>query len=127
MWKALEPHVDTAFLPEEIAALPTGVSTPGCARSSKDGDVKELDPVCEDPTDMKVALRSTAKVSDREKVMPRGFITRDGFGITPRCRTYLKPLIRGEDYPPYKDGLPRYVELTNCPVTKKLDAEFEIR
>lgn len=40
--------------------------------------------------------------------MPRAFITRDGFGITPAARAYLAPLIAGEDYPPYRDGVPRY-------------------
>jgi 6-phosphofructokinase 1 len=61
-----------------------------------------------------------------EKKMPRSFISRDGFGITPQCRTYLQPLIAGEDYPPYKDGLPAYVRLKNEPVAKKLKGEFKI-
>ncbi len=55
------------------------------------------------------------KVANHEKHMPRGFITRDGFHITDACRRYLSPLIRGEDYPPYRDGLPRYVKLKNLP------------
>jgi 6-phosphofructokinase 1 len=57
--------------------------------------------------------------------MPRNFITADGFGITEKCRTYLAPLIKGEDYPAYKDGLPQYVQLKNVAVAKKLD-EFKI-
>ena len=67
-----------------------------------------------------------SRVANREKMMPRGFITRDGFGITPRCREYLKPLIRGEDYPPYRDGLPVYAKLANHPVAKKLREPFEV-
>ncbi len=35
---------------------------------------------------------------------------------------YLAPLIRGEDYPPFKDGLPGYVSLKNVAVPKKLPA-----
>ena len=62
------------------------------------------------------------KLANREKTVPRKFITRDGFGITEACRTYLRPLIKGEAYPPYKDGLPRYVTLKNHPVRKKLKA-----
>jgi hypothetical protein len=57
--------------------------------------------------------------------MPRNFITADGFGITEKCRAYLAPLIKGEDYPPYKDGLPQYVQLKNVAVAKKL-GEFKI-
>ena len=68
-----------------------------------------------------------AKVANVEKMMPKNFITRDGFGITDKCREYLTPLIKGEDYPPYgKDGMPRYVILKNAPVKKKLGA-FEIK
>lgn len=63
-----------------------------------------------------------AKVANVEKFMPRSFITRDGFGITESCRDYLAPLITGEDYPPYKNGLPQYVKLKNQLVAKKLPA-----
>jgi 6-phosphofructokinase 1 len=58
-------------------------------------------------------------------MMPRDFISEDGFGITAKCRAYLEPLIRGEDYPPFRDGLPDYVRLKNVPVRKKL-AEFAL-
>ncbi len=60
------------------------------------------------------------KVANHEKMMPRSYISRDGFGITPAARRYLAPLIQGEDYPPYKDGLPVYVNLKGIPVKKKL-------
>ncbi|MEX0943939.1 MAG: 6-phosphofructokinase [Pseudomonadales bacterium] len=63
-----------------------------------------------------------SKVANIEKKMPRSFITRDGFGITSKARTYLSPLIKGEDYPPYKNGLPDYVRLKNKLVRKKLPA-----
>jgi 6-phosphofructokinase 1 len=65
-------------------------------------------------------------VANREKKMPRGYITRDGFGITGAAREYLSPLIVGEAYPEYSNGLPRYVKLKNLPVPKKLDTEFEV-
>ena len=55
-----------------------------------------------------------------EKMMPRDFISADGFGITEACRNYLQPLIAGEDYPPYVDGLPAYVSLKNESVTRTL-------
>ena len=68
-----------------------------------------------------------SRVANREKMMPKRFISKDGFGITAACRRYLEPLIKGEDYPPYKDGLPVYVELKNVPVPRKLDKEFRLR
>jgi 6-phosphofructokinase 1 len=60
------------------------------------------------------------KVANHEKMMPRSYISRDGFGITPAARRYLAPLIQGEDYPPYRDGLPAYVSLKGVAVKKKL-------
>jgi 6-phosphofructokinase 1 len=63
-----------------------------------------------------------SKVANVEKMMPGEFISADGFGITEACREYLVPLIQGEDYPPYKDGMPAYVTLQNVAVAKKLPA-----
>ena len=67
------------------------------------------------------------KVANVEKKMPRNFITRDGFGITAAARAYLAPLIRGEAYPTYRDGLPRYVRLKNEPVPRKTRRRFRVR
>ena len=65
-------------------------------------------------------------IANKEKKMPRDFITADGFHITDKCREYLTPLIAGEDYPPFKNGLPDYVKLKNSAVPKKLAAPFKI-
>lgn len=61
-----------------------------------------------------------ARVANKEKKMPRSYITADGFHITPRCRAYLAPLIAGEDWPPFKDGLPQYARLRNAAIPKRL-------
>lgn len=66
------------------------------------------------------------KIANVEVKMPREYITEDGFHITDACRKYLSPLIQGEDYPPYKNGLPAYVKLKNLPVEKKLMTTFEL-
>jgi len=63
---------------------------------------------------------SLAKVANKEKLMPRNYISKDGFHITAVCKQYLLPLINGEDYPVYKNGLPQYVKLKNILVPKKL-------
>jgi len=68
-----------------------------------------------------------AKVANKEKMMPRNYISKDGFAITSACRNYLAPLIRGEDYPPYKDGLPSYVSLRNQRVARRLPNEFVLK
>jgi ATP-dependent phosphofructokinase / diphosphate-dependent phosphofructokinase len=78
------------------------------------------------PYKYRIGMTSLAKVANVEKFMPRNFISKDGFGITDKCRAYLLPLIQGEDYPKYKNGLPVYVSLKNVAVAKKL-AEFELK
>ena len=77
------------------------------------------------PYKWKVGVAELSKVANVEKMMPTDFITADGFGITAKCRQYLEPLIKGEDYPPYKDGMPQYVRLKNVAVKKKLKGEFK--
>ncbi len=78
------------------------------------------------PYRWKIGRASLGRVANVEKMMPRSFITEDGFGITQKCRNYLAPLMMGEDYPPYKNGLPDYVRLKNVTVKKKLKTEFKL-
>ena len=72
------------------------------------------------PYKWEIIAAPLTEVANREKKMPRDFITPDGFHITQKCRNYLQPLIAGEAYPPYENGLPRYVTLKNVAVKKKL-------
>jgi ATP-dependent phosphofructokinase / diphosphate-dependent phosphofructokinase len=67
-----------------------------------------------------------ASIANKEKKLPRNFITADGFGITGLCRRYLKPLIGGESYPPYRDGLPNYITLKGARVPKRLRTPFVV-
>ncbi len=78
------------------------------------------------PYKWKIGSTPLAKVANVEKMMPRNYIAKDGFGITARCRTYLAPLIKGEDYPPYKEGLPKYIQLKNIQVPKILKTDFTL-
>ena len=65
-------------------------------------------------------------VANVEKKMPRHYISRDGFGITDEAREYLAPLIAGEAYPEYRDGMPQYVTLKNVAVPRKLKTRFKV-
>ena len=65
----------------------------------------------------KVAL---SKVANIEKKMPRNFISKDGFGITQSCKNYLSPLIQGEAWAPFEDGVIQTASLKNKLVRKKL-------
>ena len=80
----------------------------------------------DDPYVWEVGEAPLSAVANVEKKMPRDYISADGFAITEVCRAYLKPLILGEDYPPYREGLPQYVQLKNVAVKKKLPA-YELK
>ena len=67
-----------------------------------------------------------SKVANREKKMPRKFISRDGFGVTPAGQAYFEPLVQGEAYPQYSNGMPIYTTLKNLPVEKRLPQGFEV-
>jgi 6-phosphofructokinase 1 len=65
-------------------------------------------------------------VANQEKKVPAHYITADGFGITQACRNYLAPLIEGEDYPPYAQGVPHYGSLKGIGVRRRLKKKFPI-
>jgi 6-phosphofructokinase 1 len=82
--------------------------------------------VSDKPYRWKIAEAPLSRIANKEKMLPRRYITKDGFGITAAGRRYLEPLIRGEDYPPYINGLPNYVTLRNAPVKPLLKTKFVV-
>lgn len=79
--------------------------------------------VSQNPYRWEIGQVELHKVANHEKFMPRDFISEDGFHITNQCREYIIPLITGEDYPPYTNGLPAYVRVNKQHMPKKL-ADF---
>jgi 6-phosphofructokinase 1 len=78
------------------------------------------------PYKWKIGVAKLSDVANVEKKMPRDFITPDGLHITAKCRNYLAPLIAGEAFPPFENGLPKYVRLKNTAVRKKTGREFQL-
>ncbi len=78
------------------------------------------------PYRWKIGLAQLTEVANREKMLPADYIRADGMGITEKARRYLLPLVRGEAYPPYRDGLPQYQRLKNLPVAKKIAQTFKL-
>ena len=78
------------------------------------------------PYRWKIGVTPLDQVANVEKKLPRDYISADGFGITAKARAYLEPLVRGEDYPPFKGGLPQYARLKNIAVPKRLPTGFKI-
>ena len=96
------------------------------ALAGKTAVMPTIERVSDDPYQWQIGEALLDDVANVEKMMPRDYITDDGFGITAACREYLAPLIDGEDYPPYENGLPKYVRLNNAPVQKRLSEPFNL-
>ena len=118
-------HIASATDVEQALAL--GKAAVERALAGENAIMLAIVRVSDDPYRWEIGQALLAEVANVEKFMPRAFISADGFGITPACRAYLEPLIRGEDYPPYRQGMPQYVRLLNIPVAKKLNSDFELR
>lgn len=76
------------------------------------------------PYQWQLGAVSLNEVANVEKDLPRDYISEDGYGITEACRQYLLPLIAGEAYPPFENGLPQYITLPHTLIPKKLEGNF---
>ena len=85
-----------------------------------------IDRLSDKPYKWKVGSTALSKVANNEKMMPRKFITKNGYRITNACKTYMGPLIKGEGYPLYKNGLPVFAQLKNKLVEKRLKTKFMV-
>ena len=104
-----------------------GKSAVELALAGKSGVMVTIERQSDSPYVWTTGTAPLDKVANVEKKMPRDYITDDGFHITDKCRRYLSPLIQGEDYPPYADGVPQYVTLKNAAVPRKLKTAFELK
>ena len=68
----------------------------------------------------KIMPAPLSKIANVEKKLPSSFISKDGFDVTSKAIKYLKPLIQGEAYPKFKNGIPHSQKLKLIEVKKKL-------
>lgn len=116
-------HIASAVDVQQSYAV--GKAAVELALAGKSGVMATIERQSDEPYVWTTGSAPLDKVANVERKMPRDFISADGFHITAACRRYLSPLIQGEDYPPYDNGLPRYVTLRNAAVPKKL-REFKL-
>src|SRR5499427_7178812 len=102
-----------------------GVEAVKLALSGRTAVMPVIERISNKPYRWRIGVADLADIANKEKMMPRDFITEDGFHITAKCRAYISPLIQGEAPPPYKNGLPDYVRLRNVAVPKSLP-EFKV-
>jgi len=117
-------HIASAVDVEQAYAV--GKAAVKFALAGKTAVMPVIKRVSDKPYRWRIHEAPLSKVANKEKMLPRRYISRDGFSITEAARRYLEPLIRGEDYPPYIKGLPKYVTLKGVPVKKRLNDDFVV-
>ncbi len=111
-------HIASATDAEQAYAV--GLAAVDLAIAGRNAVMPAIKRLADAPYQWEIGVAELKDVANVERKMPRDFISADGFHITDKCRAYLSPLIAGEDYPPYRNGLPDYVRLQNASVAKKL-------
>ena len=102
-----------------------GAAAVKLALDGRNGVMPTIERAANRPYRWRIGVADLKEVANRERKMPREYITGDGYHITTACRSYLAPLIQGEAPPRFRDGLPDYVRLRNHHVPKKLPREVK--
>ena len=102
-------------------AYELGCEAVGLGLAGHNAVMPTIERLSDEPYEYRLGMADLKDIANVEKHMPGNFISEDGFGITDACRRYLLPLIQGEDYPPYLDGVPQYVRLQNVLVQRRLE------
>lgn len=117
-------HVASAIDAEQAYEL--GAAAVELALEGRNSVMPTIERLSDEPYRYRIGVADLKDVANVEKFMPKNFISEDGYGITEEGRRYLLPLIQGENYPPYRKGLPEYVTLNNSVLPKKL-APFDMK
>jgi len=117
-------HIASATDVKQACAV--GVAAVKMAVAGETDVMPVIQRISDRPYRWKIGKAPLSRIANKEKMLPRRYISADGFSITEACRRYLQPLIRGEDYPPYINGLPKYVTLKNVAVRKLLKTKFVV-
>ncbi len=112
-------HVASRTDVEQAYAM--GEAAVHLAEAGENGLMPIIERIGTNPYAWEVASTELGNVADVESKVPDTYITEDGYGITDEAREYLAPLIDGEVYPPYTDGLPDYTGLELFHVERKLE------
>ncbi|MCS4503457.1 6-phosphofructokinase [Arhodomonas aquaeolei] len=111
-------HIASATDVEQAYAL--GRAAVEMALAGRNGVMPTIHRLSDEPYQWEVGEAQLADVANREASMPAAYISEDGFDITDACRRYLRPLIAGEDYPPYRNGLPDYARVRGVLAPRRL-------
>src|SRR6056297_2590317 len=117
-------HIASSTDLEQARAV--GKAAVKLALEGQSGVMPVIKRISNQPYRWRVEAADLKRIANKEKKLPKGYISRNGFGITPAARAYLEPLIRGEAYPSYgRDGLPEYLRPVLSLIQPKLP-EFRV-
>ncbi len=100
-------------------AIACGAKAVELAAEGKNGFMPVIFRESNTPYEWSIGEAPISEIANKEKEVPDEFIREDGYHITDKFREYATPLIAGEDYPPFKDGLPHYVRLKKVLIPAK--------
>lgn len=103
-----------------------GAEAVSAAQKGQNGIMLTIERQSSSPYKWTIGEAPLEKVANVEKTIPKEYISDNGMHITEACREYLAPLINGEDYPPFENGIPKYARLKNALLPKKLQTVFEL-
>ena len=92
-------------------AISVGKAAANMALNNKSGIMPVISRNSDDPYEWSIKESELKYIANKEKTVPAEFIAKDGYRITQKGVEYLKPLIMGENYPKYQDGVPVYEQL----------------
>ena len=101
-------------------AIACGNKAVALAGEGKNGYMPVIVRESNSPYTWSICEAPIVEIANKEKEVPDEYLREDGYHITNAFRTYASPLIEGEDYPPFKNGLPQYVRLKKTLLPAKI-------
>lgn len=97
-------HLVSAQDIDESLAVGEGAVTAAVSGVSR--RMMTINRISSDPYAFAIGHEDIFKIANQTRTVPSEFINARGNHVTDECLSYLLPLIRGERYPVYRDGLP---------------------
>lgn len=111
-------HYASATDNEEAVAC--GTAAVRAAIAGQSGFMVKIVRTQNNPYRWTTGLQPLGDIANVEKLIPRDWLSEDGFMPNEKFIEYCRPLIEGEVKVPTEGGLPKYVVLDKIPVEKKL-------
>tara|TARA_B100000575_G_C23129020_1_gene654552 strand:+ start:1320 stop:2540 length:1221 start_codon:yes stop_codon:yes gene_type:complete len=92
-------------------ALEVGIHAVKFALSGETGVMPIIKRLSNNPYKWEIDKGDLKGIANLEKTVPKEYISECGFRITSEGKEYLSPLIQGENYPEFLNGVPKYEQL----------------